>query len=182
MFLDGAVPLGRLRYDLRSWMDVDALVTRRYTRDAIEWRTPRHRFFEIYPEERRWERTDSGEKGGTVHDCPQDDVSFIYYLRSQPLNLGETRTLNRYFKADGNPVVVQVTGRDRIETDAGTFNTIVVRPTVQTDGLFAKDGRAEIHLSDDANRDVVYMRIEIPVVGSMTLRLKELRRGTRLPG
>lgn len=180
LFLEAGVGFAKVRYDMKSWLDTNALVSRRHTRDVMELGTPRHRFYEIFPEERRWERTDNGEKGVTLHDCPQDEISFIYYLRSQPLGLGETRSLNRYFKEDGNPVTVQITGRDRIETEAGTFNTIVVRPTIRTSGLFREGGRAEVHLSDDANRDVVYMRIEMPVVGSVTLRLKELRRGTPL--
>jgi hypothetical protein len=182
MLVDASLGVfGRLKYDLRSWMDVDALVSRRYTRDAIEGRTPRRRFFDIFPEERRWERPDNGEKGITMHSCPQDDVSFIYYLRSQRFGVGDTWEGNRYFKEDGNPVKVSVTGRDRIETDAGTFNTIVMRPTIKTDGLFKEDGKAEIHLSDDAHRDLIYMRVEIPVAGSMTLRLKSIKRGTPLP-
>jgi hypothetical protein len=182
MFLDASLGLvGRFKQDLKSWMDIDALVSRRYTRDVIELRTPRNRFFEIYPEEKRWERKGTEEKGVTLDNCPQDELSFIYYLRSQPLEVGETRSLNRYFRADGNPVTVRATGRDRIETEAGTFNTIVVRPTIKTSGLFSQDGKAEVHLSDDANRDVVYMRIEIPVMASITMRLKSVKRGTPLP-
>ena len=96
--------------------------------------------------------------------------------------MGETYEIRRYFKEDGNPVKVQVVRKDRIEVPAGTFNTIVVRPTIKTSGLFSEGGKAEIHLSDDQYRDVVYMRVEIPVVGSMSLHLKEIRRGTPLPG
>jgi hypothetical protein len=180
LFLEGSVPFGSVRFDMKSWLDTNALVSRRHTRDLIEWRTPRHRFYEIYPEERRWHRTDNGERGATLHACPLDDVSFIYYLRAQRFSIGDTFEAFRYFKEDGNPVKIEVLRKDRIEVPAGTFNTIVVRPTIQTTGLFSKDGRAEIHLSDDQNRDVVYMRVEIPVIGSMSLHLKEIRRGTPL--
>jgi hypothetical protein len=178
--LDGGIPLARVRYDFRSWMDTGSLVSRRHTRDMVEIRTPRHRFYEIYPEERRWRRTDTGEEGETLHPCPLDDLSFIYYLRAQPLIPGETLTLNRYFKEDGNPVKVEVVGRDRVEVPAGTFNTVVVRPTIRTSGLFSEDGRAEVHFSDDEHRHLVYLRIEIPIVGSMTLHLKAVREGTPL--
>jgi hypothetical protein len=178
--LDGGIPLARVRYDFRSWMDTGSLVSRRHTRDMVEIRTPRHRFYEIYPEERRWHRTDTDEEGETLHPCPLDDLSFIYYLRAQALIPGETLTLNRYFKEEGNPVRVEVVGRDRIDVPAGTFNTIVVRPTIQTSGLFSQDGKAEVHFSDDEHRHLVYLRIEIPIVGSMTLHLREVRRGIPL--
>ena len=180
LFLEASVLVGKIKYDMKSWLDTNALVSRRHVRDLIELGTPRHRFYEIYPEERRWHRTDNDERGATLHACPLDDVAFFYYLRAQRFSLGDTFEAQRYFKEDGNPVRVEVLRKDRVEVPAGTFNTIVIRPTIQTDGLFSKDGRAEIHLSDDANRDVVYMRVEIPVVGSMTLHLKEVRRGTPL--
>ena len=61
---------------------------------------------------------------------------------------------------------------------AGTFNTIVVRPTIQTDGLFAEGGEAELHFSDDENRYLVYARIKLGWWGSITLRLEKIIPGT----
>jgi hypothetical protein len=170
----------KISYDMKSWLDTNSIVSRRHVRDIVELGTPRHRFYEIYPEERRWHRTDNDEKGATLHACPLDDVAFFYYLRAQRFSLGDTFEAQRYFKEDGNPVRIEVLRKDRMEVPAGTFNTIVIRPMIQTDGLFSKDGRAEIHLSDDANRDVVYMKVDIPIAGSMTLHLKQVRRGTPL--
>ena len=64
------------------------------------------------------------------------------------------------------------------ETPAGTFNTIVVRPTFQTDGLFADGGDAELHFTDDENRYLVYMRVGMPIIGSITLHLESIIPGT----
>jgi hypothetical protein len=169
-----------VKYDMKSWLDTNSIVSRRHTRDLIELGTPRHRFYEIFPEERRWHRTDNDEKGRTLHACPLDDVSFFYYLRAQRFSVAETFEANRYFKEEGNPVRIEVLRKDRMVVPAGTFNTIVIRPTIKTTGLFSENGRAEIHLSDDAYRDVVYMRVDIPVVGSMSLHLKSVRRGIPL--
>lgn len=181
LYADASLLWASAEYDYASWLDTSTLVSRRHTRDQVELGKPRHRFYEIFPEERRWLRADTGEEGETPTACALDDLSLIYYLRSQALSPGETLTLNRYFKKDGNPVRVAVTGRDRTEVPAGTFNTVVVRPTIRTDGLFGEGGEAELHFSDDEHRHLVYMRIEMPLVGSITLHLKEVREGRPLP-
>ena len=85
---------------------------------------------------------------------PLDDVAFLYYARTLPLEVGETYTINRYFREDGNPVVLRVLRKETIRMPAGTFNTIVVQPIIQTDGLFGEGGEAEVYFTDDARRPV----------------------------
>jgi hypothetical protein len=92
--------------------------------------------------------------------------------------VGKTYTLPRYFKKDGNPVIIEVERRDVRETPAGTFNTIVVRPTIKTSGLYKEGGEAELHFTDDENRYLVYMRVGMAVVGSLTLHLESIVPGT----
>ena len=166
------------RYD--SWLGTQDLVSRRYIRDIHEVNYKSRREFAIYPEERRWERVDADQEGTMNTSQPLDEIAFIYYLRTLPLEVGKTYTLDRYFKEDGNPVVIKVLRRERKEVPAGTFNTIVVQPIIQTDGLFSEGGNAEVYLTDDADRHLVYLRSEIPVVGSVTLHLTSVREGTPL--
>jgi hypothetical protein len=59
-----------------------------------------------------------------------------------------------------------------------TYRTIVVQPIIQTSGLFSEGGKAELYFTDDEERHLVYMRSEIPVVGSITLHLKNVEEGT----
>ena len=125
-----------------------------------------------------WDQTDEGVIGELATALPLDDISFIYFVRSLPLEVGQTYTFSRYFKKEGNPVVIEVERRDVREVGAGTFNTIVVRPTIQTDGLFADGGEAELHFTDDENRYLVYMRVGMPVIGSITLHLENIVPGT----
>jgi hypothetical protein len=64
--------------------------------------------------------------------------------------------------------------RERVQVPAGNFETIVVQPTI-TDarGLFGQGGHAEVYFSDDAARTMVMLRTKVPVVGSLSLHLKE---------
>lgn len=182
MALEGSVFFGALKVDdlYESWLDTDQLVSRRFIRDIHQVNYRSRREFAIYPEEQRWERLDEDKSGKTGSIFPLDEISFIYYLRTLPLKVGETYTLQRYFKEDGNPVTVKVLRKEEIEVDAGTFQTIVVQPIIQTDGLFSEGGRAEVYLSDDEHRHVVYLRSEISSIGSLTLHLKEIIEGVPL--
>jgi hypothetical protein len=169
--------------EFRSWMDTRTLASRRFARDIHEGGyDPPLRQFEIYPEERRWERTDGQEEGATISDIPLDELSFIYFLRTLPLGTGEEYTFTRYFKEDGNPVRVKVLRRERKTVPAGTFNTIVVQPMIRTSGLFSEGGEAEVYLTDDVHRHLVYLSTRIPKLpfGHITLHLTELRQGQPL--
>jgi hypothetical protein len=164
-----------------SWFDLRSLVSRRFIQDIHEVGYQSYRHYEIYPSERRWEREDNDEFGPLASTLPLDDVAFIYYLRAMPLEVGKTYTLSRYFKEDGNPVVIKVLRRDRRETGAGTFNTIVVKPLIRTKGLFSQGGDAELHLTDDDRRILVYLKSNIPKFpGSLTLHLEEIHEGLPL--
>ena len=64
-------------------------------------------------------------------------------------------TLRRYFKEDGNPVVIQVLRRDTREVEGVEYNTLVIKPLIQTDGMFSEGGEAELHFTDDERRHLV---------------------------
>ncbi len=164
-----------------SWFDIRNLVSWRFIRDIHELSYKSYRHFEFYPERRMWEREDNDESGPLGSSLPLDDVAFIYYVRTLPLEQGRTYTMSRYFKADGNPVVIKVIGRGERETEAGKFKTIIVKPIIRTDGLFGEGGDAELHFSDDERRILVYLKSNIPKFpGSLSLHLKEVHEGLPL--
>lgn len=178
MSLDASAMFGtvKVRDRFSSWMDVRTLASRRFVRDQHEHTYKSYRAFEIYPEERRWERTDQDKGGPTLSDAPLDEIAFLYWMRTLPLEVGETYTFEgKYFKEDGNPVVLKVLRREERETGAGTFDCIVVQPIIRTKGLFSEGGKAEVYLTDDDDRLMVYLRSEIPVVGSITLHLEGIQ-------
>ena len=161
-----------------TWFDVTTLQSWRYIRDIHEVTYESYRHYEFYPERRKWEREDNDEFGPLGSSIPLDDIAFVYFVRTLPLEVGKSYTLSRYFKDEGNPVVVEVVRRDVRETEAGKFNTIVVKPKVKTDGLFAEGGQAELHFTDDERRLLVYMKSDIPnFPGSLTLHLKSVQEG-----
>lgn len=179
MGMEGSVLFGALSIDddYQSWLDTRTLTSRRYIRDIHEVNYTSFRHFEFFPEERYWERADKEEWGDLPTDLPLDDIAFVYFLRTLPLEVGETYTFSRYFQAKGNPVIIRVLRKEVREVPAGTFNTIVVQPIIKTSGLFSEGGEAELYITDDEHRQLVYLHVKMPVVGSLTLHLEEAATG-----
>jgi hypothetical protein len=177
--LKGGIPLARVDDKQESWLDVRDLYSHRFKQDIKEVKYKRLRTLDFFPEEGvyRWlerERTDTL----AVKD-PLDDISFMYWARTLRLEVGETYTFHRYFKESGNPVSVKVLRRDSVKVPAGTFRTIVLEPRIRTDGLFSEGGKAELHLTDDDRRMLVYMSVKLSI-GTLKLHLKEYEPGTPL--
>lgn len=175
--LKGKVLFAEVDDRLQSWLDVSHLVARRFEQDQKEVKFKRHRIFDFFPEERRYERLDREGGGELATDEPLDDVSFLYFVRTIPLEVGQTYTYNRYFRESGNPVVLHVLRKETVKVPAGTFETIVVQPIIQTSGLFRDGGRAEVYFTDDERRLLVQMKSSVPVIGSLSLHLTSIEEG-----
>lgn len=178
--VSGGIPLARVDDRLESWIDVSGLFSRRFRKDQKEVRYKRKRTYSFFPESRTFRQEENGEVGSLPTDRPLDDVSFLYYARTLPLRVGDSYEIPRYFKKDGNPVVLRVVRRETVTVPAGTFETVVVKPVIQTDGLFGKGGEAEIYFTDDPRRILVQMRSRVPVVGSLALYLQSYQAGQSL--
>ncbi len=107
---------------------------------------------------------------------PLDDGSFIYAVRTAGVNVGETRSDNRYFRPDKNPVVLTGLRRDTVTVGAGTFATTVIRPTIRTSGIFSDDGQAQVWFTDDASRYPVQVKAKFSKF-TLTLSLESVKHG-----
>jgi hypothetical protein len=164
----------------KSWLTTRDLISLHFIKDVKEVSYKSFKEWAIYPEERRWQQLD--EKHAEPMDAtePLDELSMLFWIRTLPLEVGETYTLNRYFMNKSNPVILRVLRRETKKVPAGEFSTIVVQPIIKSGGLFGEGGKAELFFTDDRARHLVYMRSEIPVVGSVTLHLRRVQTGTPL--
>ncbi len=176
--INGSAFFGRAKVrDLfQSWMDVYTLSSLRFRKDQHELSYKSKKWYEIYPERQEWDRAepDIDESGPTISELPLDEIAFLFFIRTLDLEVGKEYTFDHYFKEDGNPVVLRVLRREVKEVPAGTFRTIVVQPIIQTDGLFSEGGEAEVYLTDDDEKHIVHLRSSIPVMGSLTLNLRQI--------
>jgi hypothetical protein len=160
--------------DAASWNDRTNLFSRRFVQDQRELGNRRQRDYAMSPERKQYRRTDTGETLALPTDRPLDDVSVLYFARTLPLRIGDVYTIDRYFKADANPIVIRVLRRETVTVPAGTFQTIVVRPIIKTSGLFSEGGEAELFFTDDERHTLVQMRSKVPIIGSLSLHLSRL--------
>ena len=172
--IDGGTPFFRVhdRYD--SWIDVQTLASLRYRQQIAEGRYRRTTSYEIFPEEALYRR-DGDSLQASVRN-PLDDASFVYAVRTAGVRVGETRRDDRYFRPDRNPVVLAGLRRDTVTVGAGTFATVVVRPTIHAKGVFAEGGGVEVWFTDDARRHPVRIKTRVGKV-SVTLALESVRPG-----
>ena len=166
----------RVNDRLESWMDTRTLASLRHWQELSEGSRERERRFEIYPERGVYVEGER-EPQPTVEE-PLDDGSFLYFVRTIPLEVGKEYVFDRYFRPDRNPVRILVLRRERIRVPAGSFETIVIRPIIKTRGVFSEDGRAEIWLTDDSTRVMVQMKSHLKI-GTINLYLRSFRPGTR---
>ena len=63
------------------------------------------------PDSGRYRRRASPQDWVAPRD-PLDELAYLYYLRTIPLEVGKSFTISRYFKTGYNPVQVRVVGRE----------------------------------------------------------------------
>ena len=160
----------------KSWLDL------RWMRSLRFWKHERHPLsrhdesVELYPAERRYEEA-GGERGESPTDSPLDELSFMYFLRTIPLEKDTTYSFNRHFSAERNPTTLRVVGTERLETAAGTFETIVVEMRVRDPRRYRGEGVIRINLTDDHCRLPVRIESAMPVVGRAIMTLEHHTHG-----
>jgi len=158
---------------LESWIDVETFSSLRFRQQLSEGSLDRVYEYEIYPERAVYVRKDKGGERPSVSH-PLDDGSFLYFIRTVPIELGATYEFQRYFMPDRNPVRLEVLGRDTVEVPAGRFDALVIRPVIKAKGIFSEDGRAQIWISNDGDHTLLQMTSHLKF-GSLSLHLKSRR-------
>lgn len=154
---------------LESWIDVETFSSLRFRQQLSEGSRDRLYEYEIFPERATFIEKGKPERPSVSH--PLDDGSFLYFLRTVPLELGATYEFARYFMPDRNPVRLDVLKRDTIDVPAGRFGALVIRPVIKAKGVFSEDGHAQVWISDDANHYLLQMTSHLKI-GSISLHLR----------
>ena len=165
----GGIPGFRVDDRMESWMDTQTLASLRFRQDMSEGSHERERIFEIFPDQGVYQE-DQKEPQPTV-TLPLDDGSFLFFIRTIPLEVGSEYSFDRYFRPDRNPVRIQVLRREKIRVPAGEFETVVIRPIIKARGVFSEGGRAEVWLTDDSLRLMVQLKTHMKL-GSLSLFLR----------
>jgi len=151
------------RYDFRS---------RRFSSIQDERGKHRESRYEIFPDSGFYREEGRDTTFATVLE-PLDDASFLYWIRTVPLEVGKKYEYARYFRPDRNPVIIEVVKRERVSVAGKKWRAIVVSPKIpQGRGIFAEKSETHIWLSDDPQRLVLAIQSNFSF-GQVTLKLKD---------
>lgn len=166
----GRVLFKRFASHTESWFDTTNLATMRLIQksDDID------KTYEFYPEKLIYVKNGDGIENPSVA-MPIDEASFLFYLRTVPLEVGKTLTVDRYYHALKNPITIRVDRRERVKVPAGEFDAYVLKPVIKSNGLFSVKSDAEVWIVDDRAHTVVKMRSRLPL-GTLYLELRTIEQ------
>lgn len=105
----------------------------------------------------------------------QDALSSLYYVRARKdLTVGQSVLVDVHDNDKTWSVEIQTLGKERIETPAGSFDTVKVKTYPKYEGVFMNKGEIYIWLTDDARRIPVKMQ-SIISIGSIMATLLEIQ-------
>lgn len=172
--INGGTLFFKVRDRIESWFDMTTLSSLRFSQSLHEASYRAERLFEIYPERAAYLQRGKSEKPSVSE--PLDDASFLYFIRTLPLEVGHRYEFQRYFQPEGNPVVIRVLRRERVSVPAGTFDAVVVQPQITTQGIFSEKGHAEVWIADDSSHVILQVKSKL-TFGSINLYLSRYTRG-----
>ena len=99
-----------------------------------------------------------------------DPISSFYYLRTLELQEGKSVYVTVFDSKKVWNVEIQILRKERISLPTGTFNTIVVKPLMKSEGIFYRKGEIFIWLTDDFKHIPVKLQTKV-AVGNITATL-----------
>jgi hypothetical protein len=160
---EGGPPGYRARYEMTSWARSEALTSLRFHRRLIQGSKVDEERYQIVPDSGRYRQEGVPRDWVTPRDA-LDELAYLYYLRTVPLEVGQSFTMSRYFKTGYNPVQVRVTGREPVVLfDGRTVPCLTVE-------LTARGATVAVSLTDDDRRLPVALTVPLPY-GSVLLTL-----------
>jgi hypothetical protein len=159
----GGPPGYRARYDLTSWVTTGSFNSLRFHRRLVQGRSVDEEVYRIIPDSSRYHI--EGKPGAWVAPSnPLDELAFLYYLRTLPLEVGSIYRIPRYFKNGYNPIEVRVVARDTARLPSGrTVPVLVVEAS-------SHGTVVSVRFTDDSRRLPVALELPLPY-GSVSLVL-----------
>ena len=161
----GAVgpPGVRVQYELTSWTRSTPFASLRFHRQMVQGNSVEEQRYQIVPDSSRYRLEGGGQDWVAPRDA-LDELAFMYYLRTAPLESGRSYTIARYFRSGYNPVLVRVVGRESVMLYDGSSAPCLVLD-VSTRGTTMR-----VRLTDDARR--LPVQLELPMsFGTVSLEL-----------
>ncbi len=165
-----------------SWIDAQSLCSLQFHQDIKEGRYTR-RVETVYDHPARhfvykkWRKGNESVVEGPIPPFVHDVLSSLYYIRTQPLEVGKDFALDANSGAATWPLSVHVLSRETIRVPAGRYKCFRLEPILAGDGIFQASGRLEVWVTEDPPHIPVLLRSKV-LVGAFDAEMTEFRLGT----
>jgi hypothetical protein len=160
---EGGPPGFRSRYEMTSWMHTTRLASLRFHRRLAQGTKVTEERYQIVSDSGRY-RQEGVARDWVTPDDALDELAYMYYLRTIPLEVGKSFTMSRYFKTGYNPVQVRVLRRENLALfDGRTVPCLTLE-------LTARGATIGVTFTDDARRLPVQLSLPLPY-GTVSLVL-----------
>jgi hypothetical protein len=162
--------LYKVRDRLETFIDAETLYPLRYIKHQHEGGYKRN--FEVDFNQKESKATiadaDSGKTEINVPSALHDIISAFYFVRAQPLTIGQHFELNTFDNGKVKVSAVKVIKKEKISVAAGDFDCILVQTPI---GPFNNKTDLNIWLTDDNRKMPVLVKSKI-IIGSIKVELR----------
>ncbi len=114
----------------------------------------------------------SKHQENAIPSCVSDLLSALFYIASQPLQVGQSFQVPIFDAGKTIPVTMKIEGRESLKLPSGTYQTVRVQPTADA-GVVKNRGNIWIWYTDDESHTPVQMRARL-FWGTITFRLTSI--------
>lgn len=144
------------------------------TRTYFDWKSMKASYWQKQVTKEKGER--SKKLDWDLLPYAQNVISAAYYMRVFKYEPGKNLAFRVADEGKNITFKGEVLRREKLETDIGTFDTIVVKPIVTVDGIFKPVGDIMVWLTDDDRKLIVRIESKIKI-GTVVGKLKALEKG-----
>ena len=101
----------------------------------------------------------------SIPDCSQDVLSAVYYMRCIDMSkykVNDTIPIKVFLDDINYPLYVRYVGKEVLNTKAGKFNCIVIKPLLIKGTIFKGGEEMKVYVTDDANH--IPVRVASPIL------------------
>ncbi len=106
----------------------------------------------------------------------QNVISAAFYMRVFSYEVGKKYAFRVADEGKNIVFSAEVLRKEKLSTDVGEFDTVVLKPNITVDGVFTPVGDILVWLTDDDRRFIVRIESKIKI-GTVIAKLKSLEKG-----
>jgi len=165
-----------------SHLDIVQLHTLRYYKDINEGNYSRQKETFFHQEEgvaRYPGETNPDKMENLIPPHALDVLGAFYYARTLSLEVGDRFSMDVHVDNDNYPLWVDVVERNTIRTPAGTFQCLLLKPELRSEGIFKQEGEIFVWVTDDDRHMPVLLSASV-LIGEISCLLESYTPGVVL--